>query len=83
MYVAAALGERRVLYPREQGAPAEGEVSVEVTGACNPRCEEPRAWREAVQRVVADVRSTLLQCTVRIVFRRVDDVLFAERARGP
>lgn len=74
LYVSAALGERRVLYSRESGAPPGGEVAVEAFGACNPRCEDVHAWRESVRRVVAATRAALDQCTVRIVFRRVEDL---------
>jgi hypothetical protein len=75
LYVGAALTERRVLYPRDQGCPEGGEISVEAMGTCNLRCEDPDAWRDGVRRVVEATRSKLGQATVRIVFRDVEDEL--------
>ena len=79
LYVGAALAERRVLYPRDQGCPEGGEVSVEAMGACNVRCEDPGAWCDGVQRVVEATRLKLGQATVRIVFRDVEDELLTGR----
>ena len=79
LYVGAALAERRVLYPRDQGCPEGGEVSVEAMGACNMRCEDPSAWRDGVRRVVEATRLKLGQATVRIVFRDVEDELLTGR----
>jgi len=81
LYVGAALAERRVLYPRDKGCPEGGEVSVEAMGACNLRCEELDAWRSGVLRVAEATRAKLGQATVRVVFRKVDDVLLTDPAR--
>lgn len=72
IYITAVLSPARTVYHPDWGCPKNGEITVTITGECNPKYTEPKTYKETVTEVVTLVAKKLQQQTTQICFTEVD-----------
>ena len=77
--VTAIMTPATVVYPLEYGCPAGGEIAVQATGVLNMKYGTPPfEWKQAVIRVVEDVKRTLKQERVTLYFQHTESFHYLE-----
>jgi hypothetical protein len=71
-YVGAVISPSRTVYNIDWGCPVGGEVTVAITGECNPAYTALDAYRSAALEVLKRAALALGQSTTQITFSEVD-----------
>lgn len=72
VYVGAVISPARTVYHTDWGCPVGGEITVAITGECNPAYTELTAYKTAVLAVLKRTAKKLGQSTTQITFSEVD-----------
>ncbi len=72
IYVGAVISPARTVYHTDWGCPKGGEVTVAITGECNPTYTEVAGFKAAVLETLKLTAQKLGQSTTQLTFQEVD-----------
>jgi len=72
IYIGAVITPAHTVYHTDWGCPVGGEVTVLITGECNPVYTEQAAYKAAVIEVLRQAALTLGQSTTQLSFMEVE-----------
>lgn len=67
-YVGAVITPARTVYHKDWGCPVGGEITVAITGECNPAYTELAAYKAAVVETLSQTALALSQSTTQLCF---------------
>ena len=71
-YVGAVISPARTVYHKDWGCPVGGEITVAITGECNPVYTDLTAYKAAVLKVLKRTAKKLGQSTTQLTFSEVE-----------
>lgn len=71
-YVGAVMAPARTVYHTDWGCPEGGEITVSITGECNPEYTKLEDYKSAVLEVLRETAISLGQSTTQLTFQEVD-----------
>ncbi|MFA5131511.1 MAG: hypothetical protein WC467_03725 [Patescibacteria group bacterium] len=71
-YVGAVITSARTVYHKDWGCPVGGEITVAITGECNPEYTELAAYKAATLKVLKRTAKKLGQSTTQLTFLEVE-----------
>ncbi len=72
VYVSAVIIPSVTVYNQDWGCPEGGEVTVFISGECNPQYTALDKYKEAVKETLRATAETLGQSTTQLTFQEVD-----------
>ena len=82
VYVGAVISPARTVYNTEWGCPVGGEVTVAITGECNPEYTKIDDYKAAVVEVLTAAAKKLGQSTTQLTFQEVEFVYLDFRSKA-
>jgi len=74
VYVGAVISPARTVYHTDWGCPVGGEVTVSITGECNPEYTKIDDYKSAVVETLRQAALKLGQSTTQLTFQEVEFV---------
>lgn len=80
-YVGAVVTPARTVYNKDWGCPVGGEITVSITGECNPEYTKLDDYKKAVIETLRQTALKLGQSTTQLTFQEVEFVYLDFRSK--